>query len=291
MGQTLEKPAVEKHFDFGNGKGLNFAACGMQGWRLDMEDSHTAVVSLGEGFEDVSFFAVFDGHAGSYTSKIASEELFKQVRKTLLSYGITKIPDQMNEEDKDKIKVALIEAFVQFDDELKESEPYKSLREGCGSTALAVLITPNFIIFCNCGDSRGFLSRRDVVEFETKDHKPSDPDEKSRIESSGGCVIMDRVNGNLAVSRALGDFSFKDKVEISTKEQAVSPEPTVTILSRDTTHDQFIVLACDGIWDVMSCEDVRNFVAIKLMLMDDLQMICADLIDNCLMKVLLFVSF
>lgn len=288
MGQTLEKPAVDKHFDSGNGKDLKFAASGMQGWRLDMEDAHSAIIELGESFDNVSFFAVFDGHAGSYTSKIASEELYKQVQKTFLLHGISKISDNLNDDEMEKLKTALIEAFVIFDDQLKESEPYKSLREGCGSTALAVLITSNFIIFCNCGDSRGFLSRSNIVEFETKDHKPSDPNEKLRIENSGGCVIMDRVNGNLAVSRALGDFSFKDKTDFSTKEQAVSPEPTVTIIPRDLTNDQFIVLACDGIWDVMSCDDVRNFVFTKLILGDDLKMICADLIDNCLMKVYFF---
>ncbi len=80
------------------------------------------------------------------------------------------------------------------------------LRDISGSTATTVLITPTHIIFGNCGDSRGLLSREDKVFFATLDHKPSNPEESTRIRGAGGFVEAGRVCGNLAVSRALGDF-------------------------------------------------------------------------------------
>ena len=80
-----------------------------------------------------------------------------------------------------------------------------------GTTAVCALITEQYVIFSNCGDSRGVLSRgggRPVMA--TQDHKPSNPPERERIQNAGGSVMIQRVNGSLAVSRALGDFEYKN---------------------------------------------------------------------------------
>ena len=71
------------------------------------------------------------------------------------------------------------------------------------------LISPSHIFVANCGDSRAVLYRSGGIGFSTQDHKPINPSEKQRIQNAGGSVMIQRVNGSLAVSRALGDYEYK----------------------------------------------------------------------------------
>jgi len=152
-----------------------------------------------------------------------------------------------------------------------------------GSTAIVVFVTPENLIFGNCGDSRGLVARPDSVPFHTEDHKPTNPEERDRITKAGGQVMIQRVNGSLAVSRALGDFDYKMNNQMGPCDQLVSPEPEVTVVSRQD-DDQFIVLACDGIYDVMTNEDVANFVRYHMQIYDNLTEICNKIVDTCLHK-------
>ena len=83
------------------------------------------------------------------------------------------------------------------------------------------------------------------------DHKPYNQLERTRIEKAGGSVEFKRVDGDLAVSRAFGDFQYKTSPELPPEEQKVSPEPEIIIHDRSDA-DEFLLLACDGLWDVMS---------------------------------------
>jgi serine/threonine protein phosphatase PrpC len=172
--------------------------------------------------------------------------------------------------------------------------------EYSGTTAVAVVLTPSFIHVANAGDSRAILLRgrggmtalalhsagpcghghpvamAHVVQL-TVDHKPSIPAEKARICAAGGFVVQlpvppgqpgfegrafgpARVNGELAVSRALGDFAYKNAPGKMPHEQPVSPVPDVTVLARQHLQDRFVVIACDGVWDVMTPVEVAQFV-------------------------------
>lgn len=104
------------------------------------------------------------------------------------------------------------------------------------------------------------LARGDQAVTLSNDHKPSLPEEKERIEKAGGQVKFNRVNGDLAVSRALGDFDYKRCPTVSVKDQAVTAFPEMIVEERDK-QDQFIILACDGIWDVMSSQEAVNKVS------------------------------
>ncbi len=95
---------------------------------------------------------------------------------------------------------------------------------------------------------------------------------------------MMRVNGSLAVSRALGDFEYKDNSQVGPVQQLVSPEPEVTVLERNAETDEYIVVACDGIWDELTNEDLCAFVSSRLKITNDLEQICNDVIDTCLHK-------
>jgi serine/threonine protein phosphatase PrpC len=94
-----------------------------------------------------------------------------------------------------------------------------------------------------------------------------------------------RVNGSLAVSRALGDYEYKNVEGKGQCEQLVSPEPEISVEPRDENHDEFMVLACDGVWDVMSNEDLVEFIRSRLRITNDLESICNQVIDTCLYKV------
>lgn len=108
----------------------------------------------------------------------------------------------------------------------------------------------------NVGDSRCVLgSGTSVISF-TEDHKPNLPEEKQRIENAGGFVQFNRVNGELAMSRAIGDFRYKpsDK-DLAKHEYMVISYPDIAI-HRRTVNDNNMVLACDGVFDVLTNEEV-----------------------------------
>lgn len=96
--------------------------------------------------------------------------------------------------------------------------------------------------------------------------------------------MIQRVNGSLAVSRALGDYEYKNVEGRGPCEQLVSPEPEVFVHERNDEKDEFLVLACDGVWDVMSNVDLCDYVRSRLLLTDDLESICNQVVDTCLFK-------
>lgn len=280
MGAFLDKPKTEKLTSFGEGCGIRYGVSAMQGWRMEMEDAHKCAVGLSIN-KDYSFFGVFDGHAGPKVAQHCSEHLMETIER---KYDNCK----SNADEVDRVKAAVHDGFIEQDEELRSKYPWNNGEDRSGTTAVVVMITPDKIIFGNCGDSRGILCRSGNLEFHTTDHKPYNEAERQRIERAGGTVMMQRVNGSLAVSRALGDFDYKRASELKLTEQLVSPEPDMNVIDRDSNEDQFLLLACDGIFDVMTNEEVIKFVLHKLELDNDLPSICSSLIDTCLNKVGLY---
>lgn len=105
--------------------------------------------------------------------------------------------------------------------------------------------------------------------------------ERNRITAAGGFVDFGRVNGNLALSRAIGDFEFKKSAELSPENQIVTAFPDVDEHEL-TDEDEFLVLACDGIWDCQSSQAVVEFVRRGIAAKQDLDKICENMMDNCL---------
>lgn len=128
-----------------------------------------------------------------------------------------------------------------------------------GCTATVALVTPTEVWCCNAGDSRTVISKNKIAQDLSRDHKPDDSDERRRIYNAN-CFIEDsRVNGRLALSRALGDFEYKSNTRVKPKDQAVTafPEIRCVQISGDT---EFLILACDGIWDVMTSQKAVSFI-------------------------------
>lgn len=117
--------------------------------------------------------------------------------------------------------------------------------EVSGCTASVGVITKDKIYVGNAGDSRSVLGIKGRAKPLSFDHKPQNEGEKARICAAGGFVDFGRVNGNLALSRAIGDFEFKKSADLPPEQQIVTAFPDVTIheLSDD---DEFLVIACDG---------------------------------------------
>ncbi|KAI9708028.1 MAG: Protein phosphatase 2C 2 [Bogoriella megaspora] len=105
--------------------------------------------------------------------------------------------------------------------------------------------------------------------------------EKARICAAGGFVDFGRVNGNLALSRAIGDFEFKKSAELPPEQQIVTAFPDVTVHDI-TDDDEFVVIACDGIWDCQSSQAVIEFVRRGIAAKQELHAICENMMDNCL---------
>ncbi|CAL0334852.1 unnamed protein product [Lupinus luteus] len=236
-----------------------FGITSVCGRRRDMEDS----VSVHPFFsqQEFHYFAVFDGHGCSHVATMCKERLHQ-----ILNEEIREAREKNMELEWKKV---MEKGFGLMDDEVQKRShsDNQSLRCRCelqtphcdavGSTAVVVVVTPEKIIVSNCGDSRAVLCRKGVAIPLSSDHKPDRPDEMNRVESAGGRVInwdVPRVLGVLSMSRAIGDNYLKPYV-IS------EPEVTVTKRSND---DECLILASDGLWDVVSNETACGVVRMCL---------------------------
>jgi len=265
MGQTLSEPITVKDTQAHANAHLRSAASSMQGWRINMEDCHTQLLSMKED-KDGAFFAVFDGHGGANVAKYCGDMMHKQVVGT----------DAYQNGD---YVEAFKRGFLATDEEMLKDDVMKD--DMSGSTAICVLIKDSKIYCGNAGDSRAISSVAGICDELSFDHKPSDEMEAKRIVAAGGWVEFNRVNGNLALSRAMGDFVFKRNSKKPAEEQIVTCYPDV--ITKDITKDhEFIVLACDGIWDVMSNQEVVDFVRARIAQKLPPEQISEELLDHCL---------
>ena len=155
--------------------------------------------------------------------------------------------------------------------------------ERSGSTGVVVLVTPTHIICANAGDSRAVLTRAGLALPLSFDHKPNNDLETARVERAGGFIRAGRVDGDLAVSRSFGDFAYKSHSYAGAKDQRVTVYPDILIHPRDYSNDEYIVLACDGVWDRLTNRDCASLVRT---LIDegesDPGLVCEEIIDTCL---------
>ncbi|CZT20998.1 probable protein phosphatase 2C [Ramularia collo-cygni] len=282
MGQTLSEPVVDKKSDEGQDERVAFGVSAMQGWRISMEDAHAAILDLqphegkgengdGElvpaaGDVRISFFGVYDGHGGDKVALYTGEHLHKIIAK---QESFKKLDFEQ----------ALKDGFLAIDRAILSDPKYEEEVSGCTST---VAIITNKKIYCgNAGDSRTVLGIKGRAKPLSFDHKPQNEGEKARICAAGGFVDFGRVNGNLALSRAIGDFEFKKSADLPPEQQIVTAFPDVTEheLGED---DEFLVVACDGIWDCQSSQAVVEFVRRGIAAKQELHAICENMMDNCL---------
>lgn len=136
-----------------------------------------------------------------------------------------------------------------------------------GAAAVSVALRNGEIICANAGDSRAVLCRDGKAIDMSRDHKPTDEDECERIINAGGFVADGRVNGSLALSRAIGDFEYKRNNvpdDLPPELYCVTANPEVKTFKYEQDKDEFIIIACDGVWDVMTSQECVDFVRERL---------------------------
>lgn len=267
------------------------------GARPTMEDRTVVIQSLmlepthgyykGEPKEDLeelamtSFAAVFDGHGGDECSNYLVEALPHQIRQAMLAERValkqaveqsasSGRQEQAEDAASELMRKILKGAYLRTD---KDFISPKNAPQS-GSTGATVILFGRRLFAANVGDSRVVLCRSggQCVEL-TSDHKPSRPDEAARVRAAGGFILHKRVMGELAITRAFGDKSFKMGIKAMLEDEAeeltgangdhdqkdltaplVSAEPEIAsmLLSH---NDEFLLLACDGLFDVFRSQD------------------------------------
>ncbi|XP_024373392.1 probable protein phosphatase 2C 11 isoform X5 [Physcomitrium patens] len=296
MGIYLCSPKTDKTSEDDENAELRYGLSAMQGWRDSMEDAHKAILNVDKN-TSTSIFGIFDGHGGKLVAKFCAKHLHQEVLKSE-AYA------------KGDLKASLEYSFLRMDEMMKGASGWKELQsleetssqldkldfQGpiYGSTAVVALIRGNKLFVANAGDSRCIMSRRGEAVNLSIDHKPNLEHERKRIESAGGFVHGGRVNGSLNLTRAIGDMEFKGRPDLPPDKQVVTCCPDVVEVDLGP-GDEFIVLACDGIWDVMSSQAVVDFVKSRLPTVcaptivtiilsqtKTLSSLCEEILDYCL---------
>ena len=127
--------------------------------------------------------------------------------------------------------------------------------DGKGCTANVILFKKGIMYIANAGDSRSVLGTQGKAIELSMDHKPDNEKEKTRINKAGGTVTNGRVEGNLNLSRALGDLKYKKNAGLKPEEQMITAAPDVYKQPISKDFD-FVVMGCDGIYDSWSSQKV-----------------------------------
>jgi len=275
MGLGLSHPVSSKVLLRKGNKYFRVGAATMHGWRETMEDAHVIHLSL-ERHPNSGFFGIFDGHSGSACSKYIAESL---------PINIDALEDLSDQEELSRI-------VMKTDQDFLDADQFRNKDDGsAGIFTLAIYdeTTQKYkLINANIGDSRTVLSRKTGDTYTaiacTFDHKPTNELERKRIEAAGGSVQLSRVDGQLALSRAFGDRMLKHPMNLPPEDRKVTSKPDFVV--EDATKDDFLFLACDGIYegDVFSRESVIKWVSDKLAETDDIALVCAQVLDECLKR-------
>lgn len=269
-----------------------FSTCGK---RPEMEDAFVAMpwfheiplimLTSSEVVDDISpncsgfpghFYGVYDGHGGAQVANYCKDRmhlaLIDEIRNVSRGGTINEGKDLQQ-----KWESVFTNCFLKVDDDISagvsrsfegscDDSGHESsitletiIPETVGSTAVVAVICSSHIIVANCGDSRAVIYRGKQAVPLSVDHKPDREDEYHRIESAGGKVIQwngSRVFGVLAMSRSIGDRYLKPWI---------IPEPEVSVVPR-AREDECLILASDGLWDVVSNEEACDVARRRILL-------------------------
>lgn len=225
------------------------------GRRPKMEDKYIRIESI----NGTGVYAIFDGHSGDFSSKYAKKYFTEAIENELKLYASGPKNCKYTDETSGKLdlKRMLTEQIGEADDYLKNA--FHNDQHKSGSTCLIAIAEQQKLTVANIGDSRGVMCDKNGKTVNmTTDHKPNNDDERKRIEAAGGEVYESspgiwRVR-HLAMSRSLGDCGKKgnDSIIIAT--------PDLFTFDMNEHQPKFIILASDGLWDVMKSEEAVQFI-------------------------------
>lgn len=299
-GSCFGGPNRDKSTHSGETLTLRWASTEMQGWRPAMEDAVCARLEMPSPLESFALFGVFDGHGGAKVSAFVAEKL---------PQGLVDAALQGNTSENSALAQRVLEvALPALDEELlRDGDGEEATLPGSGilsdvrnayglmgSTAVVAMLEcdgtpaygqPTRVVVANLGDSRAALCRGGVAVELTEDHKPDHPVETARIEAAGGFVAAvgpcQRIDGwGLNLSRALGDFHYKARADLSGAEQKVSNMPDVRS-EEITEDDEFLFLGCDGCFELHSTQEVIDIARASLLAGKSLGQATEELVDAC----------
>ncbi|KAH8482696.1 hypothetical protein H0E87_029959 [Populus deltoides] len=215
-----------------------------------------------------SFYGVFDGHGGKHAADFACYHLPRFIA-----------------EDEDfpmEVERVVASAFLQTDSAFAKACSLDAALAS-GTTALAALVVGRLLVVANAGDCRAVLCRRGNAIDMSNDHKPMCSKERKRIEASGGYIYDGYLNGLLNVARALGDWHMEGLKGNGSDGGPLSAEPE--LMTRQLTEeDEFLIIGCDGIWDVFRSQNAVDFARRRLQEHNDPVMCSKDLVDEALKR-------
>ncbi|XP_073050950.1 probable protein phosphatase 2C 22 [Primulina eburnea] len=243
------------------------------GSRSSMEDVYICADNMMNDFgkndgdeRPGAFYGVFDGHGGKHAADFACYHLPRFIA-----------------EDEDfpmEIERVIASAFLQTDTAFAEACALDA-DLASGTTALAALVIGSSLVVANAGDCRAVLCRRGKAIEMSRDHKPATFNERMRVEASGGYVYDGYLNGQLNVSRALGDWHMEGLKRQDGGPLSAEPEFMSTRL---TEEDEFLIIGCDGLWDVFRSQNAVDFARKRLQEHNDPMMCGKDLVEEALKR-------
>lgn len=248
------------------------------GSRRFMEDEHIRIDDLSTHLGSFSrcpspsaFYAVFDGHGGpdaaAYVKRNAMRLFFEDSNMPQIS--------DIDELLLEALEISHRKAFLLADRALANE---CSVSTASGTTALTALVLGKLLLVANAGDCRAVLCRKGVAVDMSQDHRPTYPPERRRVEELGAVIDDGYLNGLLSVTRALGDWDMKLPLG-SSSPLIAEPDFRRMILTED---DEFLIIGCDGIWDVMSSQHAVSLVRRALRRHDDPQQCAIELVNEAL---------
>ncbi|CAE8622955.1 unnamed protein product [Polarella glacialis] len=273
---------------------LTWTCASMRGWRTDMEDTHVATLVQHAG-RDLGLFAVFDGHGGWQVSAIAQALLPRVFLEKLdegaaegesASWSSQAAAEAVMTRTVEELDSVLLRGPVGVGQLLNLSwlHPFR----GVGSTSCIAVVDPvqGRVVVANAGDSRAILCRGGLAVALSTDHKPESDDEHKRIRRAGGSVVRSgpcyRVDGGLNLSRALGDFGYKANSSLPSSEQKIIATPDIVVHSWEPSHaDEFLIVACDGLFERMTRQQVVDHVRAGLSEKRTSQDVLKGLLHEC----------
>ena len=313
----LPSPILTKELFSGENTLLRYGVCSMQGWRKRMEDTHITDISKGEN-DRFNIFGIFDGHGGKEVAQYVSNHftnaflLNEKIKKNKIKQAIIdtflKMDDlmfqkeaiqelktlQKKSEEEDKIffeKNNIIETQLDlYIKNILNKEENIAFTRGCTACVCIIDVLTKKIFFANAGDSRVILCKKGKAYRMSVDHKPELELENNRIKKAKGWVNdYGRINGNLNLSRTLGDLEYKNNKNLLPQEQIITAYPDVVDDKIEPDND-FIIIGCDGIWDSMQDQEICDIIIDKLKEENDiykvnLENILANICDNICAKI------
>jgi serine/threonine protein phosphatase PrpC len=244
---------------------FNAAVYSEQGFRATMEDEEILLQDLAtSNWRHCSFFGIYDGHGGRECVSFVRQRLHMNFVAALHGKGGLDKSCQVHHDIHDSLTHGFLETDRQF---LSMASTQPEFNGGSGCAAVVACIIGGWIWCANVGDSRALLCRDGKAVQLSLDHKPDREDEAQRIESAGGFVSFRRVLGRLAVSRAFGDEEYKQSADTadpnSSGKSLVIADPEIRV-EQLTPQDEFLFMACDGLFDVFSSQEAVEFMHSRL---------------------------